>query len=198
MIGIVNYGVGNLGSLRNALDFLDIPNIVSENPGNLSECHGLILPGVGAFSPAMKKLKALNLDSYLKAWVSKGYPLLGICLGMQLLLTESEEGELHEGLGIISGRVTKMKETPRSVHIGWNLVKPKIFNRLLPFPGYAYFVHSYTCWPVVPDHVIGETTYGSIFPSFIQSGNVIGVQFHPEKSQEFGLQILLRFKDETV
>ena len=198
MIGIVNYGVGNIGSLRNALEYLDCPVIISENLEKLSDCKGLILPGVGAFSPAMQKLHTLNLIPFLKEWVSNGYPLLGICLGMQLLFTESEEGKLNKGLGIISGKVVKLKGSFRSIHIGWNLVTPRDSDPFLPSSGYAYFVHSYICQPIVPDLVIGETTYGSVFPSVIHSGNVSGVQFHPEKSQQFGLRILSGFRDEVI
>jgi len=198
VIGIVNYGVGNIGSLQNALNYLDIPCTISEKSERLTKCSGLILPGVGAFSVAMDKLNSLNLVSFLKEWVSYGNPILGICLGMQLLFSESEEGELKKGLGIISGRVIKLRESFRSIHIGWNLVTPKDFNQFLPSSGYAYFIHSYACQPTIPNFVIGETTYGSVFPSVIQSGNVIGVQFHPEKSQKFGLQILSRFRDEAI
>lgn len=193
MIGIVDYGTGNIGSLRNALTYLDIPCQISSNPQNLKQCSGLILPGVGAFQPAMEKLESLNLVPFIKDWVLTGHSLLGICLGMQLLFTESEEDSIHLGLNLIPGKVIKLKDVPRSVHIGWNRVTPEKPCTFLPSAGYAYFVHKYACKPDNPEHITGTTSYGETFPSAVQTGKVIGVQFHPEKSQTFGLNMLKRF-----
>jgi len=194
MIGIINYGVGNIGSLQNALTFLGLRSILSKNPDELSQCKALILPGVGAFPPAIEKLDASGLVPFLKDWANKKCPLLGICLGMQLLMTDSEENGLTPGLDLISGQVVKLKNAPRSIHIGWNTVSPRYSNDLIPSEGYAYFVHSYASQQETPE-VVAETIYGVPFASVVRSGNVIGVQFHPEKSQQFGLAILKRFAD---
>lgn len=198
MIGIVDYGVGNVGSLSNALRYLKIPCIHSPDQAKLSDCAGLILPGVGAFRPAMEKLESPQLVSFLREWAGNGLPLLGICLGMQLLLTESEEGGRHKGLALIPGKVVGIRNALRSIHMGWNLVTPKLSNRFVEESSYAYFAHSFVCQPTNPACIIGETTYGSTFPSMIRSENVTGVQFHPEKSRDFGLQILSSFAGEIV
>ncbi len=198
MIGIVDYGAGNTGSLRNALSFLEIPCIISGHINELSLCRGLILPGVGAFGPAMEKLRKLNLVSFLRSWADANKHLLGICLGMQLLLTESEENGITYGLDFITGRITKIKNAPRAIHIGWNLVKDSHANRTLNHNGYAYFVHSYTCRLENTKYEIGNTTYGETFTSILRRGNILGVQFHPEKSQSFALNFLKRFADEAL
>ncbi len=193
MIGIVDYGAGNMGSLSNALTHLGIPFRLSDSPYTLSKMDKLILPGVGAFGPAIDRLNHLDLTSFLKDWSSRQRPLLGICLGMQLLLSESEENGRHKGLDIISGEVKKIKGAPRAIHIGWNHVQPSGESTALHHSGFAYFVHAFACHPVDNNVVVGTTEYGEQFPSVIQMDNVLGVQFHPEKSQAFGLDILKRF-----
>lgn len=198
MIGIVDYGAGNIGSLRNALTFLDIPHVVSGDVDGLSRCSGLILPGVGAFQPAMERLDSFDLVTLLQEWADSRRPLLGICLGMQLLLDQSEEDGPHGGLGLIDGNVTRLRNAPRAIHIGWNQVVPAQTSGSSFEKGYAYFVHSFVCQPTNQDAVIGETLYGDSFVSMLQSGNITGVQFHPEKSQQFGLTILRRFGDGCV
>jgi glutamine amidotransferase len=198
MIGVVNYGVGNIGSLCNALEYLGIPYLFSRDLRKLNQCDRLILPGVGAFSPAMDALVALGLDIFLQKWAEKDRPLFGICLGMQLLFTESEEDGLSKGLNIIPGYVKRFQNAPRSIHIGWNKVIPRKSNQLIRNIGYAYFVHSYFCKPENQDHIIAESNYGDLFTAIVQVGNVFGVQFHPEKSQSFGLQILRRFNDGII
>jgi len=195
MIGIIDYGMGNIGSLRNALTFLGIDSLLSRDPRELSRCKALILPGVGAFPPAMERLNRTGLAAYLQEWAGKEFPLMGICLGMQLLMSDSEENGLTPGLDLIAGHVVRLENAPRSIHIGWNTVNPQYANDLIPGKGYAYFVHSYACQPEETKAVLTETTYGSPFASAVQSGNVIGLQFHPEKSQKFGLDILRRFAD---
>ncbi|MDP6455913.1 MAG: imidazole glycerol phosphate synthase subunit HisH [Candidatus Marinimicrobia bacterium] len=198
MIGIVDYSVGNIGSLRNALTYMNIPCVVKGDVDELSYCKGLILPGVGAFQPAMERLDALDLATFLQEWANSHRPLMGICLGMQLLLDQSEEDGLHKGLGLIRGNVTKLQNAPRAIHIGWNQVVPAKTSGPSFEKGYAYFVHSYVCQPTDQDAVIGKTSYGDSFVSMLQLGNIMGVQFHPEKSQEFGLAILREFSDGCV
>ena len=193
MIGIINYGAGNLGSLSNAFSYLGIPSFISGDIEELQKAKKLVLPGVGAFGPAMDRLKNLKLDDFLNDWVDDRKYLLGICLGMQLLLSESEENGTNKGLNLIPGRVKLIKNSFRKVHIGWNQVKPTNENLVFSKTGYAYFVHSYACHPVDEENIISLTEYGNQFVSGLRKRNVIGLQFHPEKSQEFGLRILKRF-----
>ncbi|HBR87169.1 MAG TPA: imidazole glycerol phosphate synthase subunit HisH [Candidatus Marinimicrobia bacterium] len=193
MIGVIQYGIGNIGSVKNALDHLNIPNVVTADQNQLSSCDRLILPGVGAFEPAMNILSDLKFDSFIKDWANDGKPILGICLGMQLLLSSSEENGVTKGLGLISGHVSPLLESDRKIHIGWNKVEPIAKNDIITESGFAYFVHSYACRQENESHIIAQTTYGESFTSAIQKNNVIGVQFHPEKSQDFGLDILRRF-----
>ena len=196
-IGMVDYGVGNVGSLGNALRFLELPFVLSADPGELDRCDRLILPGVGAFGPAMERLRGCRLDGFLLEWAASGRRLLGICLGMQLLLTDSSERGRYTGLGLIPGQVEKIRGAPREVHMGWNEVIPRHDNHFVPRPGYAYFVHSYHCVPDDPAVVVADTSYGGSLAALIRNDNVLGVQFHPEKSQEFGLDILQRFANGT-
>lgn len=193
MIGMVNYGVGNVGSLGNVLDHLGLPFVLTAELSELALCDQLILPGVGAFAPAMERLDQSGLIPLLEVWVASGKQLLGICLGMQLLFNESEERGRHTGLGLIPGQVVKITDAPREVHMGWNMVTPRHENLLVPRPGYGYFVHSYHCVPDDPAVVVAETWYGNSLAAVIRHGPVLGIQFHPEKSQKFGLDILRRF-----
>ena len=197
MIGIIDYGVGNIGSIRNGLQFLKIPHIISHQKKNLSSCDGIILPGVGAFESAIKKLKSYDLIDFIKDYTPTIKKLLGICLGMQLLLEKSYEDGNHKGLGLIEGSVEKIKHGPRKIHIGWNKVKAKQLNYNFK-PDYAYFVHSYKC--VLKDEklVVGETFYGEKIIAIFKKNNILGVQFHPEKSQKFGLSILKQFYEESI
>lgn len=196
MIGIIDYGIGNIGSLTNAFRFLDIPCIYSGDPKKLRECDRLILPGVGAFQPAMDVLTTLKLDRFIQNWALDGKPLLGICLGMQLLLSESEENGLTPGLNIIPGKVIPIKGGSRKIHIGWNQVEPVGDHSIVPNKGFAYFVHSFACKPENEAHIAAKTEYGESIAAVVQKGNVVGVQFHPEKSQDFGMDILRRFSVE--
>ncbi len=190
MIGLVDYGVGNIGSLRFAFDRIGLPVTVSREPEVLDMCDGILLPGVGAFAPAAERLIELELVRYLRDWAAKGRSLLGICLGMQLLFERSEEGRPAPGLGLLSGTVTKLATTNRSSHVGWNRVVDTRSN--MP-SHYAYFVHSYACHPSDLAIVQATTTYGATFPAIVTRQNVSGCQFHPEKSGEFGLDILRRW-----
>ncbi|UCH63753.1 MAG: imidazole glycerol phosphate synthase subunit HisH [Fidelibacterota bacterium] len=195
MIGMIDYGVGNVGSLGNALRYLELPFVLSADPDELDRCEQLILPGVGAFGPAIERLRNCNLDGFLLEWAASGKPLLGICLGMQLLLSASRERGQYDGLGLIPGQVRKIEGAPREVHMGWNEVIPRRENYLVPRSGYAYFVHSYRCILDDLTIVIADTSYGGLLAAAIQKDNILGVQFHPEKSQEYGLDILQRFAD---
>lgn len=197
MISIVDYGVGNLKSLSNACRFLGLACQLISTAADVRRSEKLILPGVGHFKYAMENIHGLKLADALIESARNQTPILGICLGMQLLFTESEEGGISSGLDLIGGKVTRFRVDLKVPHIGWNEItvqkRPSNFLTHLPQSRYAYFVHSYFCQPKNPNTVIGTTEYGHPFPSAVASGNIFGVQFHPEKSQEFGLQILRNF-----
>lgn len=200
MIGIVNYNMGNLASVSNAFTKLDIKTNIESNPDNIQNYDKLLLPGVGAFGDAMTHLKSNGMDEAIKNFASSGKPLLGICLGMQLLFESSEEFGSNDGLGLIDGKIVKFDETKfdhqlKIPHIGWNEIftekNSPIFYRL-PKDFYLYFVHSYH---VVCDdkYTIGKTHYGYKFVSAVQKNNIYGIQPHPEKSHDNGLKILENF-----
>ncbi len=206
MIAIVDYGMGNLRSVHKALERVGFQALVTQAPGAVEEAKGLVLPGVGAFRKAMDNLKALNLIDPLIKFIQSGRPFLGICLGLQLLFSESEEFGIHKGLGIFPGRVVRFpfsqpgspasKDSLKVPHMGWNSVQ--IQNGSPTLEGVAagthfYFVHSY--YPVPEDREIIATTtdYGGEFVSSIGRGNLFACQFHPEKSQSSGLKILKNF-----
>lgn len=197
-IGIVDIGIGNVGSLRNALykEGWDPVFVSAEN--DFVDLTHLILPGVGAFGAAMAKLTQCGLIKPIKQFVAQGKPLLGICLGMQILAESGSEGGDVPGLGLIRGRVIPIvrREELRLPHVGWNNVTAVARHRVLD--GIRndvdfYFVHSYRFLATNAANVLAETNYGERFPTIIANGNVVGVQFHPEKSQLNGLRILDNF-----
>lgn len=200
MIGIVNYNMGNLASVSNAFTKLDIKTNIESNPDNIQKYDKLLLPGVGAFGDAMTHLKSNGMDQAIKDFASSGKPLLGICLGMQLLFQTSKEFGSYDGLGLIEGEIIKFDETRfdhhlKIPHMGWNEMfvqkNTPIFDGL-PKDFYLYFVHSYH---VICDdkYAIGKTHYGYEFVSSVQKDNIFGIQPHPEKSHANGLKILENF-----
>lgn len=196
VIGIIDYGMGNLHSVKGALDFLGIDNFISSDKARLSTADALILPGVGAFPDAMDSLRRDGLDDFIREQ-TKTKKLLGICLGMQLLLEKSEEVRACEGLGLIRGEVVRIKAPGLKIpHMGWNDLR---FPRESPLTAglsegdYVYFVHSYRAELACEADLIAYTEYGERIPALIGSGNVWGAQFHPEKSERVGLQILRNF-----
>ena len=196
MIAIIDYGVGNLCNLKNAFDFLDLPNQIVSDQASLENASHIILPGVGAFRPAMEHLREVGLEDAVRKVIKSGRPFLGICVGMQLMFDESEEDGSHQGLGLIKGRVVRFNHDMKIPQIGWNRVTFQHVDPLLenvPDESYFYFVHSYH--PVLEDaqEALGLTEYGDTFPSIVRRANMWGVQFHPEKSQEPGLQLLKNF-----
>lgn len=200
MISILDYGIGNIASVRNALDFLEVPNEIIADAAQVVTCSHLLLPGVGAFAPAMCALHDAGLaDAVLEHAKVRQRPLLGICLGMQLLLGESFEAGVHPGLGLVEGSVRPLAGVVGTLvvpHVGWNDVRPTRESCLLESgttPQSFYFVHSYYCDVSDPAQVTGTTEYGILFPATLQRDNVFGCQFHPEKSQRHGLAILQRF-----
>lgn len=198
MIGIIDYGMGNLRSVWNALDSQAIDARVVQTAADLRASDRLILPGVGAFAQAMQELDRRGLASAIQDAVAGGTPLLGICLGMQLLVERGTEPEPTLGLGLVPGDCVLLSvEAPQRLpHVGWNTVrfvrKHPVFEGLREHVDY-YFVHSYVVRAASPDAVIGLTAYGPEFVSVIGRDNVVGVQFHPEKSQANGLRLLENF-----
>lgn len=198
MIAIINYKMGNLGSVKNALDSLNIESVITDDVNVIKACDKLILPGVGAFKEAMQNLKSLNLIDCIKEEVKKGKPILGICLGMQLLFSSSEEYGLTEGLNLLEGKIIHFKENGLKIpHMGWNnLTIPsnsKLFKGLTN--PYVYFVHSYHLVTDNKDYLLTKTTYGYEFSCAVEYKNIYATQFHPEKSGDVGLKILKNFGD---
>lgn len=198
MIAVIDYGAGNLASVLNALKSLGYDAFILEHPNKLHKFSYAILPGVGSFKTGMDTLNQMSWIPYIKEYVSLGKPLLGICLGMQLLFEIGEEGGETLGLGLISGRVTKLKVPSgyRLPHVGWNNIEHS--RQHLLFKGIReeidfYFVHSYECCPEKIGDIIAYCNYGCQFVSGVARGNVVGIQFHPEKSQPAGLRLFNNF-----
>jgi glutamine amidotransferase len=194
---IVDYGMGNLRSVEKALENVGGRPLISGNPDKVRHADRLILPGVGAFGDAMRNLKQKGLDAAVCEAVEEGTPLLGLCLGLQLLFTRSEEFGSHEGLDLIPGSVLKINEPGLRVpHVGWNQIEGTRSNPLLDDVAegsYFYFVHSFYVLPDNPEDVLRWTSYGLRFCSIACRNKVWGAQFHPEKSQETGKQLLRNF-----
>ncbi len=199
MIVIIDYGVGNLGSIQNMLRKTGTEAIVSKEPGAVEKADKLILPGVGAFDTAMKSLEASGLVPVLKKRViSDETPLLGICLGMQLLTRGSTEGKT-QGLGWVDAETVRFENCGLKVpHMGWNTVTIQrddpLFRDMYPEPRF-YFVHSYYVRCADNGNVLTTTSYGHDFCSSLAQGNIRGVQFHPEKSHKFGMKLLKNFAE---
>ena len=194
-IAIVDYGVGNLLSVQNALVYIGQQSLITADAVELARADGIILPGVGAFADAAERLQRSGLVETIKSAV-KTRPLLGICLGMQLLFSGSQEGRNVAGLGLISGRVELIQTEEKLPQIGWNALE--IREKATLFQGleqgdYVYFVHSYHCVPADEKMVAATCDYGTTVCAAVQHGNCFGTQFHPEKSGDVGLQILKNF-----
>jgi imidazole glycerol-phosphate synthase subunit HisH len=195
MIAIVDYGIGNLGSASKAFRHVGAEAVLSGDPAVLRQADTLVLPGDGAFGAAMDELRQRNLLPVLREAVERGRTLLGICVGMQLLFEHSEEHGSHQGLGLLPGRVRRFKGELPVPHMGWNRLRRRQAHPLLEGledGSYVYFVHSYFC-QASKDVVIASSDYGVDFAAIVGRGNVIGVQFHPEKSQGVGLRMIENF-----
>lgn len=198
MIAIIDYGAGNLHSVKNALDFLGAESVITDNPEEIKKADKVILPGVGAFGDAMCALTESGLDKTVYEIVKSKKPLLGICLGLQLLFEESEESPNVKGLGIFKGKCVKIpkKEGLKIPHMGWNNLEIVTDSRILKDLGespYVYFVHSYYINADDENDVSAYTDYGERLGIAVESGNVFATQFHPEKSGETGMKILKNF-----
>jgi glutamine amidotransferase len=197
-ITVVDYGMGNRRSVQKALEHVGAVVTVTGDADVLHEADGLVVPGVGAFPAAMQSLHELGLTEVICARVAAGTPVLGICLGMQLLFERSVEIEPTEGLGLLAGEVSPLRTGGlRIPHIGWNEVtfmQPSPLTAGLPAAGAAFYhVHSLVARPRHPEDVVGTTTYGESFATIVARGRVFGVQFHPEKSSGHGLRMLRSF-----
>ena len=202
MIAIVDYGMGNLRSVQKAFEAVGHQAIVTRNPSQIADASHVVLPGVGAFGDCMNNLIRYELDTPIRQAISCGKPFLGICLGLQLLFTESEEFGKHQGLGILPGTVKRFTFSSSTTaglkvpHMGWNTISIQRHSPLLeeiPPASHVYFVHSYY---VVPDDsavTCTTTEYGVPFVSSVSKDNIFASQFHPEKSQKIGLQLFRNF-----
>ena len=195
-VAINDYGVGNLRSVEKAFAATGCDAIVTADEKTLRGADRLVLPGVGAFAACMQALSERGFDALVRERVTQGTPLLGVCVGMQMLFEESEEFGRTAGLGLLPGRVRRFAADLVVPQVGWNQIGQRAAHRL--FSGIAdqaffYFVHSYYCESDNREVVIGETEYGATYASVVARGNVCGVQFHPEKSQAAGLRLLSNF-----
>jgi imidazole glycerol-phosphate synthase subunit HisH len=197
VIAIVDYGMGNRRSVEKALEHVGAQPVLTADHEVLRSADGVVVPGVGAFPEAMRRLRGAGLDELIVERAEAGVPVLGLCLGMQLLFEASDEHEGAQGLGLIEGAVRRLETGGERVpHIGWNLVTFTRAARLVDGLGEAaafYHVHSFVCEPADESDVVGRGEYGAPFVSIVERGNVMGVQFHPEKSSRDGLQLLRNF-----
>jgi len=198
LITIIDYGMGNLASVKNALAKLGYEAEITSSREQIRQADKVILPGVGAFGDAIDNIRSLDLEGVIKSAAASGVPFLGICLGLQLLFTESEENGLHQGLDIIPGRVERfnLPSQYKVPQMGWNSLIINPASRLfkgIPGGSYMYFVHSYYVVPRDREVIAAETEYGIKFVSAIEKNNVFATQFHPEKSGRVGLNILRNF-----
>jgi glutamine amidotransferase len=195
VIAIVDYGMGNRRSVEKAFEHVGADPRLTDDHETIKAADGVVIPGVGAFPEAMRRFRAAGLDELIRERAAAGVPILGLCLGMQLLFETSDEHEGATGLGLLPGRVTALR-APRVPHIGWNLVtfeRPSALTAGLGEAAAFYHVHSLAPEPDNPDDVVGRGEYGGRFVSIVERGNVMGCQFHPEKSSRDGLALLRNF-----
>lgn len=196
MIALIDYGMGNLGSVAKALARVGCEPRITDDPAVVMRADGVVLPGVGAFDDCISNLTARDLDVAVKDVVAEGKPFLGICLGLQMLFESSEEGGKFPGLGILPGKVVRFTHSLKIPQIGWNQIrirKPAPMLEGVQDGSWVYFVHSYYVVPEDPSIVACTTDYGYEFVSAVWKDNVFASQFHPEKSQAVGLRILQNF-----
>ncbi len=200
-IAIIDYDIGNLRSVEKAFTSQGLPAEVTKDEQVIRAADKLVLLGVGAFGYAMDSLRKYGFDKLIHEAADVGKPIIGLCVGLQMLFDEGHEFGVHKGLGLLPGKVIKFPEDLRVPHVGWNQItyqngsaQHAVF-RGLPDESFYYFVHSYYCEPADASCVMGETDYGLRYASICGRGNVVGVQFHPEKSQETGLRLLKNFAE---
>ena len=195
-VAIIDYGVGNLRSVEKAFAATGADAMVTDDPEELRAADRLVLPGVGAFSACMNALCEHGFDKLVRERVQQGTPLLGVCVGMQMLFDESEEFGRTTGLRLLPGSVRRFPNELVVPQVGWNQIKQQTAHPLfrgIDDESFFYFVHSYYCAPASPEMAIGQTDYGESYASVVAQQNICGVQFHPEKSQSVGLKMLHNF-----
>ncbi len=200
MLTIVDYGMGNLRSVQKAFERVGYQASVTSDPEDIERASKLVLPGVGAFGDAVKNLKMAELIDPIKDSINRRVPFLGICLGLQLLFSESQEKGIHKGLNVLPGKVRLFAISQRVPQIGWNQIHIKRETPLLegvPDGSFFYFVHSYYVDPQKSEDTVATTDYEIDYTSIAGRDNVFGIQFHPEKSQDMGLRILKNFAEIT-
>ncbi|SHH87771.1 imidazole glycerol phosphate synthase subunit HisH [Clostridium grantii] len=196
MIAIIDYGMGNLMSVQNALDFLKIESVITNDEDVILNSDGIILPGVGAFPDAIEHIKSIGMDKVLRKAVDEGKPLLGICLGMQLLFEKGYEVKECDGLGFLKGKIVKLDIDYKVPHMGWNSLnydKKSPILKDVKEGSFVYFVHSYYAEIEEEGILNAYADYEVKVPGIVSKGNVFGLQFHPEKSGDIGLQMLKNF-----
>ncbi len=200
-IAIIDYGIGNLRSVEKAFTAQGIKAAVTRDEKTLLAADKLVLLGVGAFGYAMQSLRTLGFDELVLEAANAGKPIIGLCVGLQMMFEEGHEFGVHRGLGLLPGKVVKFPENLHVPHIGWNQValqekaKQHLIFQGLEDQSFFYFVHSFYCEPTDDSCVLGKTDYGMPYASICGRGNIIGVQFHPEKSQATGLKLLKNFAE---
>lgn len=196
MIAIADYGIGNLRSVQKAFNKIGYDAVITGDKTLIESASHIVLPGVGAFADAINLLRTTGLDKVIIDQAKNGKPILGICLGMQLLFESSSESGVHDGLGLIKGKITRFDIDLKVPQVGWNSVKVAKLSKILNNVDgeYFYFVHSF-CAAEINEETCGITDYGVEFTSAVENANVFGVQFHPEKSGESGLKILKNFAE---
>jgi glutamine amidotransferase len=198
MIAIVDYGMGNLRSVQKAFQAVGQEAVITAEPERIRLASRVVLPGVGAFQDAMAELRRTGLEQAIVEFVQAGRPFLGVCLGLQLLFETSEEDGVHNGLGLLPGRVIRFRNQPdlKVPHMGWNVLRhrrPCALLRGLEPEAYVYFVHSYYAKPSDPDLILAESDYAGPFAAIVGKDNLLACQFHPEKSQRVGLAMYANF-----
>ncbi len=198
MISVVDYGVGNLHSVAKALEKVGAKTRVTSDWQDVEKSEGVVLPGVGAFKDSMDAMHRSDLAKAIKAYIASGKPFLGVCVGLQMLFSESEEFGISKGLDVFPGRVVKFNQGQKVPHMGWNQIRvQKNGNPLLKGlkdNDFLYFVHSYYVVPKDPSIIAAQSSYGVDFTCMVWEKNLFGTQFHPEKSQSVGLKIYENFK----
>lgn len=198
MIAIIDYGLGNLHSVKNALDTLGAKTIITSDPYEIEKADGVILPGVGAFEEAMQNLNKRNLIDVVYQVVKNRTPLLGICLGMQVMFERGYEGQITDGFSFFKGEVTRIKVDEKIPHMGWNQLEYTQDDVLIDKEqdAYVYFVHSFVATNYDEDDLVAYSTYGNAkIPAYFHKGQIYAMQYHPEKSGEVGLAMLKKFME---
>ena len=199
-VAVLDYGAGNLRSVQRALERAGAEVVVTDQAGVAADADAIVVPGVGHYGQCVRQFAEAGFVDLVDGWVEEGKPLLGICVGMQILYPESDEDPDVKGLDLLPGRVERLPESVTVPHMGWNTLQPQRDDPLLA--GVAdhevYFVHSYAAVPRDPEHVVATSDYGPGFPAVVRVGSVVGTQFHPEKSADVGARLLSNWLQEVA